>query len=147
MQNIEIADLSILLIEPSATQLKVIMKHLHDEGIVNIEGVSTAEEAKTSIQNYSPDLIVSAMYLPDKMATELIQELKVDEQYKDIPFMLISSETSPKILEVVRQSGVVAILPKPFNHEDLKRALKTTIEYIDPEELELEYYDIEKLCT
>ncbi len=145
MQNLEIADLSILLIEPSSTQLKVIIQHLQDEGIVNIEGVSTAEQAKASLQGFQPDLIVSAMYLPDKMATELIAELKHDDACKDIPFMLISSETSPVILDIVRQSGVVAILPKPFNHDDLKRALKTTIEYIDPEELELEYYDIEKL--
>ncbi len=145
MQNIEIADLSILLIEPSSTQLKVIMQHLRDEGIVNIEDVGTAEQAKASIMNFQPDLIISAMYLPDQMATELIMELKHDDACKDIPFMLISSENSPKVLDVVRQSGVVAILPKPFNHDDLKRALKTTIEYIDPEELELEYYDIEKL--
>jgi two-component system chemotaxis response regulator CheY len=145
MQTLEIADLSILVIEPSSTQLKVIVQHLQNEGISHIEGVSTAEQAQVSLQTFQPDLIVSAMYLPDQMATELIKELKHDEAYKDIPFMLISSENSPKILDIVRQSGVVAILPKPFNHEDLKRALKTTIEYIDPEELELEYYDIEKL--
>lgn len=145
MQTIQIADLSILIIEPSTTQLKVIINHLQAEGVVNIEGASNAAEAKESLANYVPDLIISAMYLPDMMATDLIVELKEDEAFRDIPFMLVSSESNPEILNIVRQAGVVAILPKPFTHEDLKQALRTTIEYIDPEELELEYYDIEKL--
>ncbi len=145
MQKIQIADLSILIIEPSTTQLKVIINHLQAEGVVNIEGASNAAEAKESLANYVPDLIISAMYLPDMMATDLIVELKKDEAFRDIPFMLVSSESNPEILDIVRQAGVVAILPKPFTHEDLKQALRTTIEYIDPEELELEYYDIEKL--
>jgi two-component system chemotaxis response regulator CheY len=36
---------------------------------------------------------------------------------------------------------VIAILPKPFAHQDLKRALRTTLDYISPEELALASYD------
>jgi two-component system chemotaxis response regulator CheY len=39
------SDLSILLIEPSKTQLKVITHHLSSEDIRNIEGLNTGNDA------------------------------------------------------------------------------------------------------
>jgi two-component system chemotaxis response regulator CheY len=59
--------------------------------------------------------------------------------------MLISSESDFNILDAIRQAGVVAILPKPFAHQDLKNALRSTIEFIDPQEISLQHYDIENV--
>lgn len=147
MRSLNICDLSILLIEPSQTQLKVILHHLKSEGIVNIDGVSSGEEALSILKRQRPDLIVSSLYLPDMTAIELIGQIRhdSDETLSHIPFMLISSESRFEILDAIRQSGVVAILPKPFAHEDLKNALRATIEFIDPQEIDLEHYDIENV--
>ena len=38
-----------------------------------------------------------------------------EPQLEAVPFMLVSSETSFASLDPVRQAGVVAILPKPFD--------------------------------
>jgi two-component system chemotaxis response regulator CheY len=134
-----------LLIEPSGMQRKVLLTHLREEGVSKIDGVETGQAALDLIQNYAPDLIISAMYLPDMTATELLETIRAADSLKEINFMLVSSETSFKALEPIRQAGVVAILPKPFNHDDLRRALRTTIDYIDPEEMELDNYDITEL--
>ncbi len=142
---LNISELSILLVEPSPTQLKVIINHLKKEGVNSIEGVTTGTEALASISAYPPDLIMSSLYLPDMTATELVTEIKQSEINNNIPFMLISSMSDFKTLDPIRQAGVVAILPKPFNHTDLKRALNATVEFIDPEELDLEHYNIETL--
>lgn len=140
-----LSELAILLIEPSVTQRKIILAHLKEEGIDKIDGIETGKEALDLIQQYPPDLIISSMYLPDMTATDLLATIRATEALQEINFMLVSSETSTKVLEPIRQSGVVAILPKPFDHEDLRRALRTTIDYIDPEEMELESYDITEL--
>jgi len=145
MSTLNISELSILLVEPSSTQLKVIIKHLQQEGITSIEGVTSGSSALESINFYAPDLVMSSMYLPDMTATELVTTMKQSEASQNVPFMLISSETDFKTLDPVRQAGVIAILPKPFSHTDLKRALKSTIEFIDPEELSLTHYDVEAL--
>lgn len=145
MSLINFSDLSILLIEPSFTQRKVILSHLMEEGVDKIDGVETGQEALVLIKQYPPDLIISSMYLPDMTATELLSTIRTTESLKDMNFMLVSSETSFKVLEPIRQAGVVAILPKPFNHEDLRRALRTTVDYIDPEEMVLQNYDIDEL--
>lgn len=145
MSSMNLSDLSILLIEPSAMQRKVILTHLLEEGVSKIDGVETGEAALDLIENYAPDLIISAMYLPDMTATELLDTIRTTDSLKEINFMLVSSETSFKALDPIRQAGVVAILPKPFNNSDLRRALRTTVDYIDPEEMELENYDITEL--
>lgn len=147
MRSLNICDLSILLIEPSSTQLKVIMQHLHNEGIVNIDGIRTGAEALAMLQHQRPDLIVSSFYLPDMTAVALIERIRhdPDQSLSHIPFMLISSESRFETLDAIRQSGVVAILPKPFNHDDLKHALRATIDFIDPQEIDLEHYDIESV--
>ena len=145
MSSINLSDLAILLIEPSLMQRKIILAHLKEEGIERVDGVSTGEEAMALLQSYRPDLIISSMYLPDTIATDLLTAIRNTEDLKDINFMLVSSETSFSALDPIRQAGVVAILPKPFDHEDLRRALSTTLDYLDPTEMELENYDITEL--
>lgn len=145
MESLAVQDLSILLVEPSTTQRKIIINELREEGVLSIEGVGSAREAYSQLQHFQPDLIISAMYLPDATAPELVQLLQKNEQTSDIPVMVVSSEQNYDNLEAVRQSQVVALLPKPFTRQDLHRALIATVEYINPDELDLELYDIDKL--
>ena len=144
MAEINPSDLSILLVEPSTMQLKVIMSHLKQEGIKHIDGVSSGAAALDFIAQYPPDLVISAMYLPDMTANQLLESIH-QQHDPEINFMLISSETRLQALEPVRQAGVMAILPKPFDHEDLCRAIRATIDVIAPEELDLQSYNINDL--
>lgn len=145
MQTVDISDLSVLLIEPSAMQNKVIVQHLRQQGIGKIEGISTGQEALEVLQHYCPDLIISSLYLPDMTAVELLESIRHDDLLSHVPFMLVSSESSFRVLDTIRQAGVVAILPKPFAHEDLRNALRASIEFIDPQKISLEHYDIENI--
>ncbi len=145
-KSLTIQDLSITLIEPSPTQKKIISNHLESLGISRSqwfqEGSSCLESLKTS---FKPDLIISAMYLPDMSGTELVQSLKNDPDLDSIPFMLISSEISDYYLEPIRQAGVVAILPKPFDLNELRNALYATVDFLEPDTDALEDFDIEDL--
>lgn len=143
--HLDITDLSILLVEPSHTQQKIVTNHLSEEGVLNIDFAISGENALELLNDYQPDLIISSMYLEDMTATELVTQIKSTENLKEIPFMLISSETKFSALDPIQQAGVVAILPKPFSHENLKRALRTTIEHIDSDELSLENYNVEEI--
>lgn len=145
MSSMRLSDLSILLVEPSSTQRKIIVSHLKQAGVFNIEGVGSAEEALKIIAQYPPDLVISALHLPDMEADQLIAETRKIKSETHIHFMLVSSETRFEELDDVRQAGIVALLPKPFDHTDLEKALSTTIDFMEPEELALEHYDIREL--
>ncbi|MBA1149400.1 response regulator [Ectothiorhodospiraceae bacterium WFHF3C12] len=145
VQHIGLEDLSILLVEPSHTQRRIIIQHLEEVGLHKIDGVSTGGEALEHIASYPPDLVVSAMYFDDMTGTELIHALRETPNGADLPFMLVSSENHPVNLEPIRQAGVLAILPKPFEVEDLRRGLLATVDYLAPEHLELDDLDPEDL--
>jgi two-component system chemotaxis response regulator CheY len=145
MSGMGIDQLSVLLVEPSAVQRKLIEGYLRELGVLTIATVQGGGEALALLHRDLPDVVVSAMHLPDMTGTELLQTLRGDARLRDVPFMLISSETHYRYLEPLRQAGVIAILPKPFEREQLRRALHSTLHYLDPGELHARQFASEEL--
>lgn len=139
--TISIADLMILVVEPSTVQSKIIQNHFQEAQVNNIQITHNGAQAIEFMSSSPPDLVVSALYLPDMTGTELVLSMRNDERLEKIPFMLISSETSFEQLDPIRQAGVVAILPKPFSIDDLKRALYNALDFINPSASETEHLD------
>ncbi|HDY92416.1 MAG TPA: response regulator [Pseudoalteromonas sp.] len=137
-----IANLSILLVEPSDVQQKIIIKSLLDSGVKQVETATTQEQTLALLIKYQPDLVISAMYLADGTADTLLQKIRSNPSTEHQPFMLVSSERNKKYLEQLRQSGVLAILPKPFSATAITRALKATLDIISEEEVDLEHFDV-----
>lgn len=140
-----VQDLSVLLVEPSEMQQKVISRALVETGVGRIEVAKSKSEVLDGLEKYHPDLIISSMYYEDGSADELLTEIRKNPETEGQAFMLVSSERNKQYLEMFRQSGVLAILPKPFAGEDLIRALKATVDLIQEEEVELELFDVRLL--
>ena len=141
----KISDLSISVIEPSSMQWRVIQQHLNEMGVMNIDHFIDGKTALNDMRKYQPDLVISTMHLPDITATDLVQVMRQDGDLEGIPFMVISSEDSDEYLEPIRQAGVVAILPKPFDQAILTKALYSTLEFIEPDKTELSDINIDEL--
>ncbi len=141
MSSLSISELAILIVEPSSFQQKVISQELQQAGCTKIETEGDMASAIAAMHRYAPDLVVSAMYLPDGDGVELVTRMRTDPQLEEVPFMLISSEDNVRYLEPIRQAGTVAILPKPFRHEDLIKALQATLHFVDPTEMDLGDYE------
>lgn len=142
MREISPAELSILLVEPSEIQRKIIIKHLHDEDVRNIEQAQSVNDALQQIKQHQPDLVISALHFADGTAQDLLQHLKQHPQLAEVAFMLVSSETRKAQLEQFKQSGVIAMLPKPFTRSHLGKALNAAMDLLTPSELQLSLYDI-----
>ena len=127
------ADPTILLVEPSAMQAKCITLSCKELGMERVRLAGSAAEALISMRDLRPDVVISALYLPDMTGTDLIVAMRNEPDLAGVPFILISSETRPQALDPVRQAGVCGILPKPFTTVQLSRALDTTIDYLATE--------------
>ncbi len=143
----DIAELTIAVIEPSSVQGKLIGGELKKLGINKILHHSTGRSALSEMQRDVPDLVISAMYLPDMTGAELVESMRGDAGLESVPFMLISSETRFSMLDPIRQAGVIAILPKPFEPADLRKALYSTVEFISPDEDALADIELDNLKT
>ena len=143
--SLSIDNLAILLVEPSAVQQKIITHELSGQGVHALEVVGSIAQALEKMQTYVPDLLISSLYLPDGEAPQLFAQMQEHANLEEVAKMVISSEQKKSNLEAVRQSGVLALLPKPFTRKDLELALATTIDFLNLEELQLELYDAANL--
>ncbi len=130
--------LFVVLVEPSSSQKKIVTQQLEEVGITQFEAVDTGQEALTIIDTEQPDLVISAMFLDDMTGAELVLDMRDNPVTADIPFMLISSETSFKALDPIKQAGASAVLPKPFRANDLKRAILMIMDWENPVALQLD---------
>lgn len=145
MQSLSASQLNIVLAEPSAVQRKIITRQLNNEQVLAIDETTSVEETLERLHHVRPDLVISALHFPDGTAVSLLQGIRTSPTLEDLPFMLISSETRREQLEIFRQSGVIAILPKPFTPEHLGAAINATLDLLSTDELELECYDPQHL--
>lgn len=133
MNKLALSELSILLVEPSRMQRNLIQKHFHEAGVDHFLFASNCQQAYEIATVSNPDLVVSAMYFEDGTATDLITKLRSNTLSQSMAFMLISSEASHHNLDAIKQAGVIAILPKPFEFTHLLNALHSTLSYIEPD--------------
>ncbi|MFW8589243.1 response regulator [Glaciecola sp. 2405UD65-10] len=140
-----ISDLQILLVEPSDTQAKIISGLLSQEDVNGVDIVKNVTQAKEAIDQHNIDVVVSSMYLADGSGLDILTYLKENDSTASIPFMLVSSETSLAKLDKFKQSGVAAILPKPFEPIHLTRGLSASLQLLNTEELDLSLFDINQV--
>lgn len=132
-----IADPSVVLVEPSTTQAHLVQHFLKNCGVHRIHTVGTGNDALAVMLQEPPTVAISAMYLPDMTGTELVYAMRAEPDLEALPFVLISSETRPQVLDPIRQSGACSILPKPFSEAQLHQALRAVLDLlIDGEQLD-----------
>lgn len=142
----DLSSLTICLVEPSRAQGNIIQHFLHELGVEMIDRAETGADALQRIREVPrPDIVISAMYLPDMTGSDLVTQMRLAEDMREMPFVLISSETRPQQLNAIRQAGAMAILPKPFTVSQLDKAITSSVDYLNIEETraELESLDLD----
>lgn len=141
---ISLEQLIVLLVEPSNAQHKIIEGYLRNIGVTTVLWATTGTQALKLLDSDSPELLICAMHLEDMTGTDLILKIRTGDVKRDIPCMLISSETHYRYLEPIRQAGVIATLPKPFEQYQLEKAIYATLDYSDPEQINLKNIPLEE---
>jgi two-component system chemotaxis response regulator CheY len=144
--SLSLDDISVLLVEPSHMQAGLVSRMLEHQGVRHITVLESGGAALAAMTEVARDglVVISSLYLPDMAGTELVSEMRLDENLEAIPFILISSETRPQVLEPVRQSGACSIVAKPFTEQQLSRALFAAADYLNPP-ADLEIAEVEGL--
>lgn len=133
-----IRDLSVFVVEPSSSQSLFLETQLKNLGIRFTTVFKDGAGALKAMHDNRPDVVISSMHLSDMTGGELVGRMRADDYTSHIAFILISSESNPHYLEQVRQSGSSAILGKPFTIEQMKKALSTSLDYLNPDSVKLE---------
>ncbi|MBI3978748.1 MAG: response regulator [Chloroflexi bacterium] len=118
---------TILVIDDTPDFLALVAMQLENEHyrvFVRSVGTGTVE----AVRERRPDLVILDLLLPDRSGLEVLQDLKADPQTQHVPVIIVSGARA-----LIRQhrkelrSQVAAILEKPFDLDDLLRAVAGAI--------------------
>lgn len=68
-----------------------------------------------------PDLIISDSIVDHECGLDLLEWVRVHPRFKEIPFVLLTSNTNPAVTEKATMLGATAVFQKPATYEELIR--------------------------
>lgn len=106
---------SILYIEDNLSNRTLVEAIIHRQANLSINTVTTIKDAKYYLRETLPSLLLVDINLPDGSGESLINDLKADPKYLDIPIMVLSADALPDTINRLKATGIVDYMTKPLN--------------------------------
>jgi two-component system chemotaxis response regulator CheY len=118
---------SILIVEDSSMTRSMIRAVVEEIDDLETVEAATGFEALKALPLQKFDLIVTDINMPDINGLELINFVKKDERYKEIPLLIISTEKSDEDKKRGMSIGANAYITKPFQPQQLQDTVKSLL--------------------
>ena len=116
---------NVLLVDDSSTMRKIIGRSLRQAGIDfdNIFEASDGLEALEVLENEDVDIVLSDINMPNMDGISFLREKSKRPNMKDIPVLMISTETGEDIIGEAKSLGAVGAIKKPFTPDKVNEIL------------------------
>jgi len=121
-------DRSILIVEDSSTTRALIKAIIEEIGDFQTVEARSGFDALKLLPTQEFDLIITDINMPDINGLELINFMKNNPKYRDIPLIIVSTERSEEDKKRGMALGVVAYITKPFKANELQEVIKQVID-------------------
>lgn len=108
----------LLLVDDEPGLRQAVQAYLEEEGFT-VQVASNAREGWELLQQYSPELVISDIMMPQVDGYQFLQQLREDPRYETLPVVFLTARgmTSDRIQGY--NAGCDAYLSKPFDPEEL----------------------------
>ncbi len=117
--------LDILIVDDSAAIRKILQRVLYqaDIPIGNLYEAGDGLEALDALKDHSVSLILSDINMPNMDGLELLNRLKANAKWQNVPVVMITTEGSQaRVMEAVGL-GAAGYVRKPFTAEQIKEKI------------------------
>ena len=119
--------LKILLVDDSPSILNLLSKLLHQSGFHVITAHDGVEALKL-LKNSSVDLMMTDINMPRMDGYTLTKQLRADERFRQLPIILLSTESSPRDQRRGLELGADLYLVKPIPPAEMVKRIKQLLE-------------------
>ena len=107
---------NVLLVDDSSTMRKIVGRSLRQAGLDfgTIFEAGDGLEALEVLEKESIDIVLSDINMPNMTGMEFLKEKATIAAIKDIPVVIISTETGNDIIDEARSLGAAGSIKKPF---------------------------------
>jgi len=110
---------TVLVVEDSPVAREVVMKILQREGY-DVVGACNGLEALDLLHTQIPDLMLLDVMMPEMDGMTLLQELRDEPQYKELPVILLTALSDENRMKRAKELGVREYLVKTrFSYDEL----------------------------
>ncbi len=114
---------SILVVEDSRFQAKLIQMLLEKNGYT-VRVAGNGQEGLDSLKEDKPSIIVSDIVMPVMDGFQMCRAIKKQEELKEIPIVLLTTQSKPQDVILGLESGADSYVTKPYD----ERILLSTIQ-------------------
>jgi len=112
------ANKKILAVDDERHIVRLVQVNLERQGYEVVTAFD-GKEALEKVESENPDLIVLDVMMPYMDGFEVLQNLKKNQNTRDIPVIMLTAKAQDADVFRVWQSGVDCYLTKPFNPMEL----------------------------
>lgn len=116
----------ILIADDSLAELQILQATLQPTGHQIVTAMD-GEAAEEKVKSEKIDLIILDVIMPKKNGFQVCRDIKSNEQYKNIPIIMVTSKDQESDKFWGMKQGADEYLTKPFKPEDLLKAVKKYI--------------------
>jgi len=109
-------DAEILIVEDSLTQAEQ-LKYTLDQHGYRVSVALNGKQALAWLSKHKPQIVVSDILMPEMDGYQLCRQIKSDENWKDIPVLLLTSLSDPRDIVRGLECGADNFITKPYNKE------------------------------
>jgi len=118
---------TILIVDDSAAIRKFVSLALKIKGY-DIILAEDGMDALEALPSHQIDLLITDLNMPQIDGLSLIKNIREDDEYKDLPIIILTSLTADRYIEEGIKAGANSFLPKPFNIEKIQNEVS---KYLD----------------
>lgn len=125
--EISLQNINVLIIDDTATNIKVAGYYLKDAGC-NVYEADSAQKALAVLANEKIDIILLDYLMPDMDGIMLASKIKSFPEFSDIPLILITSFTKRGNAKYANDAGFTGYLTKPIRKNDLLKCISMSLD-------------------
>jgi len=116
---------TVLIVDDSNTMRKIVSRALRQAGIdfSEILEAGDGQEALDVLANNKVDVVLSDINMPNMTGLEFLKAKSEDDSIKDIPVIMISTETGADIIDQAKALGAKGAVKKPFTPDLINETL------------------------
>ena len=117
-------NITILVVDDSGTMRAMFKKMLNEAGFDNLVFAVDGDDAITKLGENTADIVISDWNMPNRDGLELLQWMRKEAPFRDIPFIMATAQGDKSQQEKARKEGANGHVPKPFDAQELKTAIE-----------------------
>jgi len=121
-------NMKVLIVDDFQTMRRIVKGVLKELGFKNVVEADNGLAALEVLKGEKIDFIVSDWNMPEMTGIELLKAVRASEEWKDLPFLMVTSEgRSEQVIEAAK-NRVNNYVVKPFTPTTLEEKIKKIFE-------------------